>query len=150
MKYILSLGLVIFAAGCADWNAAKIPGVPKSEKPHEKHNPDSCPKELVGDYEEMSKTQDLMIKIYENTKGILMGLPIFKKTEMWDQVVIADGMRHEQDSDSYRVAYCEDGKIASFGVMKGESFKFTIVKTADGFDFVREDKAATQKFKKIK
>lgn len=161
MKYILSLAAIIFIVGCGDWKSQNIIGGDKSEKPHEKHNPSSCPKELVGEYEEIPKSQDLIIKIYENTKGILIGLPVFKGDEMWEQVVIADGLQHAPESKApnsfciecvkdYKIAYCEDHKIVSYGVMKGELFKFTIVKTVEGFNFVREDKSATQKFKKIK
>ncbi|OQW50382.1 MAG: hypothetical protein A4S09_00895 [Proteobacteria bacterium SG_bin7] len=155
MKFIVSLGLIlVFATGCGDWKGANIPGEIKNpQKPHAKHNPEACPMDLIGQYEEMQKTQDLVLKVYRDANGILVGLPIIKDVEMSSQIVIADGLKHDivdGEKTGYRISYCEENKIVFFGELAEKAYTYIVVKTSEGLDFLNQDRTVLQKFKRVK
>lgn len=150
MKHFISFVAVLIFAGCGEWKALDYiegktsPEIPK--KPYPKHDPNSCPMELVGKYEEDVKTQDLVLKFYMDAQGVLVGLPIFEKSEMWEKAAIADGFTHETN-DGHRTSYCEDHKVVTFGELSGQKFNLVVIKTDKGLNL--KDGNNVYKFKRM-
>jgi hypothetical protein len=161
MKHIISLlAILIIAAGCGqEWktisllegknNPSPIPSPDPTKLPYPKHKADECPVELVGQYKH--STEDLIVKIYFNGDGVLVGIPIYEGKTMADRSMIADGFEHEIDDGDMkgqRLSYCEDHKIFTFGEVSGHKFDLMLVKTKEGIDV--HDGTTVYSFKKVK
>lgn len=164
-KILVVISIALIFNGCTQ-STSDIGDVRKVElAPGEiyfKHNADACPKDFLGEYqkEDITDASQMTLKFTTLTDGVLMAQFRIPKTETGLSIndpytLLADGVKRKISSinaEDFRISYCENFKIFSFGKWLGVPFQQSLSSNNDGIELLStsgDEKPYVTKFKKV-
>ncbi len=128
---------------------------PAAKEVFAKHDAKACPTNLVGTYEKIDEEKNYLT-IYLQPDGTLVAISEINGIQLGVSVMAADGVRwhvFSSGKDDYRISYCENFNIVSFGQLQGKPFMDTLYATPEGIELassVSNGPGAIQHFAKLK